>query len=529
MKNKILKTFLLLLLIVPITLHKTSSISAVSVSATITAKGTVAPGETFDVTVSANGNQIGFDFFIAVDGSLSIVSGQTRLTGPNSVTETIKVKAGNSGTGRVFITKNDSILVETEEAVAVTGSKSITIKTAPAAPVVEIKTETKTEAIPFKTINEPDPSLDKGKSTVKREGKNGVAQVTYEVTYTDGKETGRKEISRTTTTEPINKIVLVGTKVTTEPVVDKNSDATLKGLTVSEGTLSPVFGKGTSKYTVTLNGDVTSVTVTGSVNDSKASISGNGSVSLPEFGSKSHNLVVTAEDGTKNTITINFKKPEKVIEKISLGSGYTWQAYEGNRKLQGYTTQPLQVDGKEITAYVSASGDVVVYALNEAGNGDFYHYDKETKTIGDKFETVVINEVEYVKVKIPSDMVKLGMKQAPFTISNVNLEAFSFNDESLKDYRVIYLSKQGEKPTNYLLDTKSNNLLNIGDAQLLSKDEINRLESTKPSGQVDPTPVQPIVLEDTSLVSILFMVIGVISLLCLILSVVLLKKSRSTR
>ncbi len=528
MKKRIFKVLLVILLAVPFAIYKTSNVSAVSVTATISSKGTVAPGETFDVTVSVSGNQIAFDFFVAVDGSLSIVSGLTRVTGPNSATSgIIKVKAGESGTGRIYITDSDSMLIETKEPVTVSGSKAITIQ---AAAVVTTKDETVNNVVvPFKTVQQKDPTLDKDKTVVKQEGKNGLADVTYKVTYTDGKETGRKEISRTTTTEPINKIVLVGTKVTTEPVVDKNSDATLKGLTVSEGTLSPVFGKGTSKYTVTLNGDVTSVTVTGSVNDSKASISGNGSVSLPEFGSKSHNLVVTAEDGTKNTITINFKKPEKVIEKISLGSGYTWQAYEGNRKLQGYTTQPLQVDGKEITAYVSASGDVVVYALNEAGNGDFYHYDKETKTIGDKFETVVINEVEYVKVKIPSDMVKLGMKQAPFTISNVNLEAFSFNDESLKDYRVFYLSKQGEKPTNYLLDTKSNNLLNIGDAQLLSKDEINRLESTKPSGQVDPTPVQPIVLEDTSLVSILFMVIGVISLLCLILSVVLLKKSRSTR
>ena len=491
---------------------KTNPIVGETITITATYNYPVEDSAGGEVSVSSNNTAV-----------ISVVSPEKIAAFGKSKSFTFQFKANAVGTA--IITAN-LVGGDAQGKGEVQKTVSITVK---ASPVVETKPETKTEAIPFKTINEPDSSLEKGKSTVKQEGKNGVAQVTYEVTYTDGKETGRKEISRTTTTEPINKIVLVGTKVTTEPVVDKNSDATLKGLTVSEGALSPVFGKGTSKYTVTLNGDVTSVTVTGSVNDSKASISGNGSVSLPEFGSKSHNLVVTAEDGTKNTITINFKKPEKVIEKISLGSGYTWQAYEGNRKLQGYTTQPLQVDGKEITAYVSASGDVVVYALNEAGNGDFYHYDKETKTIGDKFETVVINEVEYVKVKIPSDMVKLGMKQAPFTISNVNLEAFSFNDESLKDYRVIYLSKQGEKPTNYLLDTKSNNLLNIGDAQLLSKDEINRLESTKPSGQVDPTPVQPIVLEDTSLVSILFMVIGVISLLCLILSVVLLKKSRSTR
>ncbi|NLW29169.1 MAG: hypothetical protein GXY98_04620 [Erysipelothrix sp.] len=407
------------------------------------------------------------------------------------------------------------------------GTISITVYTAP---VVTTKTETKTDVVvPFKTVEQKDSTLEKGKTVVKQEGKNGIATVTYTVTYTDGKETSSKEVSRTVTTDPINKIVLVGTKVTNAPVVEKSNDATLKGLTISEGVLSPTFNKETKSYSVDLKGDVTSVTITGTVNDTKASISGNGTVSLPEFGSKSHSLVVTAEDGTKNTITISFKKPEKVIEKISLGTGYTWQAYTGDRVLKGYTVEPLEIDGKEITTYVSSSGDVVVYALNEAGNGNFYHYDKETKTIGEKFETVAINETEYVIVKIPTDMVKQGMKQESFTLSGVNLNAFSFKDESLKDYRVLYLSKQGEKPSNYLFDTKSNTLLDIGDAQLLSKDEMNQLGLDKPGEHVDQTPGQPIVIEDTSLVSVLFLVIGMISLLCLILSVVLLNKSKASR
>lgn len=517
-----------MLLTIPFAIYKTSNVSAVSVTATISSKGTVAPGETFDVTVTVSGNQIAFDFFVEVDGSLSIVSGLTRVTGPNSATSgIIKVKAGESGTGRIKITGNDSMLIETTEPVTVSGSKTITIQ---AAPVVEKKTETiPGVVVPFKTVEQKDSTLEKGKTVVKQEGKNGIATVTYTVTYTDGKETRREEVSRTVTTDPINKIVLVGTKVTNAPVVEKSNDATLKGLTISEGVLSPTFNKETKSYSVDLKGDVTSVIVTGTVNDTKASISGNGTVSLPEFGSKSHSLVVTAEDGTKNTITINFKKPEKVIEKISLGTGYTWQAYTGDRVLKGYTVEPLEIDGKEITTYVSSSGDVVVYALNEAGNGNFYHYDKETKTIGEKFETVAINETEYVIVKIPTDMVKQGMKQESFTLSGVNLNAFSFKDESLKDYRVLYLSKQGEKPSNYLFDTKSNTLLDIGDAQLLSKDEMNQLGLDKPGEHVDQTPGQPIVIEDTSLVSVLFLVIGMISLLCLILSVVLLNKSKASR
>ena len=74
---------------------------------------------------------------------------------------------------------------------------------------------TKTETIAFTTIQENDNTLEVGKTAVKQEGQNGVLTITYTVTLTDGVETSRVETSRTRTTEPVNRIVLVGTK---EPV-----------------------------------------------------------------------------------------------------------------------------------------------------------------------------------------------------------------------------------------------------------------------------------------------------------------------
>ena len=42
-----------------------------------------------------------------------------------------------------------------------------------AEPIVETKVETKTESIPFQTLQENDPNLPKGQTKVKQEGKNG--------------------------------------------------------------------------------------------------------------------------------------------------------------------------------------------------------------------------------------------------------------------------------------------------------------------------------------------------------------------
>ena len=80
------------------------------------------------------------------------------------------------------------------------------------APVVTTKTETKTESIAFQTVRQDDPTLEKGKEVVAQNGVNGTRTITYTVTYTDGKETGRTVASDKVTKEPVNQVVKVGTK-----------------------------------------------------------------------------------------------------------------------------------------------------------------------------------------------------------------------------------------------------------------------------------------------------------------------------
>ena len=75
---------------------------------------------------------------------------------------------------------------------------------------VRIKTEKEEEATDFKTVEEEDTTMKKGESKTTRDGKQGKDEVTYEVTYTAGRETDRKEVDRKTLVEPVDKIVHVG-------------------------------------------------------------------------------------------------------------------------------------------------------------------------------------------------------------------------------------------------------------------------------------------------------------------------------
>ena len=78
---------------------------------------------------------------------------------------------------------------------------------------VEIEKKTVTEKVKFKSIEKDDTTMAEGKTKVLKEGKNGKDKVTYEITYIDGKEAKKKELSRKTLEKPVNKVVANGTQI----------------------------------------------------------------------------------------------------------------------------------------------------------------------------------------------------------------------------------------------------------------------------------------------------------------------------
>jgi hypothetical protein len=79
-------------------------------------------------------------------------------------------------------------------------------------PVVEHRTVTQTRSIPYRTVTVQDPNLASGSTRTRVQGVPGIRTLTYDVTYTDGVETGRTLVRQVTTRAPVNKVVAVGTK-----------------------------------------------------------------------------------------------------------------------------------------------------------------------------------------------------------------------------------------------------------------------------------------------------------------------------
>ena len=125
--------------------------------------------------------------------------------------------------------------------------------------------------------------------------------------------------------------------VTRQAPSQLSSDATLSGLSVGSGSLSPTFAAGTASYTVTVANAISSITVTPTVNESHATVtvSGaavtSGSASSPmslTVGSNTISIVVTAQDSTTNTYTITVTRQapaqlssDATLSGLGVGSG----------------------------------------------------------------------------------------------------------------------------------------------------------------------------------------------------------------
>ena len=83
---------------------------------------------------------------------------------------------------------------------------SITIKR------VTYRNETETQSVDFETVKKNSKDVDLGKTKVQTEGKQGEALVTKKCKYVDGKKVSSETVDTKITKEPVDKVVLMGTK-----------------------------------------------------------------------------------------------------------------------------------------------------------------------------------------------------------------------------------------------------------------------------------------------------------------------------
>ena len=140
----------------------------------------------------------------------SDITGDTNIVVTYGKQVTVKTKDGEQV---VNVTKADAKAALEEAGIAV-GDKDEVKSDGDVIELVSVNEteEVTTEAVPFETEYVEDDTLPEGETQVSTEGQEGVKTIIHKVMFRDGVETGRELVSEEITKEPVNKVILKGTK-----------------------------------------------------------------------------------------------------------------------------------------------------------------------------------------------------------------------------------------------------------------------------------------------------------------------------
>jgi hypothetical protein len=134
-------------------------------------------------------------------------------------------------------------------------------------------------------------------------GNFNIAKVTFKTKSAfvigESTEVGINNVVGSDGTADVNA---AGSSVTIKMEAPKSTNNYLSSLGISQGSLN--FNKTTTSYTVIVDNNITSITLSATAEDSKATISGTGTKNLKVY-SNTFKIVVTAESGAKRTYSVN--------------------------------------------------------------------------------------------------------------------------------------------------------------------------------------------------------------------------------
>ena len=228
-----------------------------------------------------------------------------------------------------------------------------------------------------------------------------LVKLTFKVksTAATGTTTTIKVASAKGADEDFNTVTLTSVSKTISIVAPKSTDATLKTLTISKGTLSPSFSASTTSYTATVENSVTSITVGATANHSKATVSGTGSKSL-SVGTNTITVKVTAESGATKTYTIKVTRKAAPVTSTPTTSTLSTDATLKSLSISGVTLSPSFKSGT-ISYTAEVPYDTKTVTVNAAAN----HSKAKVSGTGSKSLSVGTNTIT-VKVTAESGATK---------------------------------------------------------------------------------------------------------------------------
>ncbi|HHW69090.1 MAG TPA: hypothetical protein GX747_01960, partial [Tenericutes bacterium] len=252
-----------------------------------------------------------------------------------------------------------------------------------------------------------------------------------------------------------SRSIKIMTQAELEATYSKNNY--LSSLTVDKGSLNPVFNKQTLDYTVELEPETKNITINGTKEDSKSSISGLGEKELVE-GSNRIEIKVTAENGNVRTYSINVvvKEYEPINIKIDNKDFTVVRKSELIEAPSGFDFITVKYDKEDVPALYNEITKFTLVALKDSeGNINLYVYDKTNNSYK------LYNEYSFNKTVLYLEDYKgeIPKKYKKYSINLFDTKINVYKTKETSRFALIYgmNTETGEKSL-YIYDDKENTI-----------------------------------------------------------------------
>ena len=253
-----------------------------------------------------------------------------------------------------------------------------------------------------------------------------------------------------------------GSSTDNNPGVSLSGNNALSALTVSAGTLTPAFDPAITEYTLSLPSQSDRLTITANPSDSRATVQGDGDISLQD-GETSLSVVVTAEDGSAKTYTITVQ----VAQAPTLFLDYNGQRLGVVKDVSQVTppagfapAEPITYSGDTLPIWTDVSGKrTLVYLLDEKTSAQGFYLFSQTTGVQSPYLPILCGSVTYIYTDIPKELSSVpGLTPATVKAFGQTLNGWTYNDASLKDFSVLYLMDDAGSYGYYTYDSRAETL-----------------------------------------------------------------------
>ena len=253
-----------------------------------------------------------------------------------------------------------------------------------------------------------------------------------------------------------------GSSTGNNPGVSLSSNNALSSLTVSAGTLTPAFDPAITEYTLSLPSQSDRLTITANPSDSRATVQGDGDISLQD-GETSLSVVVTAEDGSPKTYTITVQ----VAQAPTLFLDYNGQRLGVVKDVSQVTppagfapAEPITYSGDTLPIWTDVSGKrTLVYLMDEKTSAQGFYLFSQTTGVQSPYLPILCGSVTYIYTDIPKELSSVpGLTPATVKAFGQTLNGWTYNEASLKDFCVLYLMDDAGSYGYYTYDSREETL-----------------------------------------------------------------------